>query len=396
MGAWGKELQVAVKMLFTVHRQVVFLLCLLPVLYTLFFGGLFYKNSLTMVPVVVCNLDVGDKGQELVRDLAYTPELNVTLVNGDADTDKLLAATNAAGAIVIPQDYTAKISSGSCATVELLAAYGNTVEGGTITKAVQAVISAKNAELIAKYRLSAGWEMAQAQGAQLSLSTRTLYNPTGGYTDFFLSPLILHGGQIAMVFLLGPSLVLEKRYRGKEMLVYPIRVLLVKLLLYTLLGTAVMVLCLTIGIGLIALFGMPLRGAISQIILLAAAFLLAVEGLGGIAALYFKTRLALVQAMVFYTLPAFLLSGYIWPETGMVDVVKWTSLLQPVHYALSDFRNLALTGSSPDYWLDVGILLGTGSIALALLYAFCAGERNEMQRRGVDKAMFLLYARKRI
>ena len=97
MDAWGKELQVAVKMLFTVHRQVVFLLCLLPVLYTLFFGGLFYKNALTMVPVVVCNLDVGDKGQELVRDLADTPELNITLVNGDADTDKLLAATNAAG-----------------------------------------------------------------------------------------------------------------------------------------------------------------------------------------------------------------------------------------------------------------------------------------------------------
>ena len=27
---------------------------------------------------------------------------------------------------------------------------------------------------------------------------------------------------------------------------------------------------------------------------------------------------------------------------------------------------------------------------------FCAGERNEMQRRGVDKAMFLLYSKKRI
>ena len=27
---------------------------------------------------------------------------------------------------------------------------------------------------------------------------------------------------------------------------------------------------------------------------------------------------------------------------------------------------------------------------------FFAGERNEMQRRGVDKAMFLLYSKKRI
>ena len=80
----------------------------------------------------------------------------------------------------------------------------------------------------------------------------------------------------------------------------------------------------------------------------------------------------------------------------MVDVVKWISLLQLVHYALSDFRNLALTGGSPDYWLDVRILLGTGSIAFVLLYVFCAGERNEMQRRGVDKAMFLLYSKKRI
>lgn len=354
MGAWGKELQVAVKMLFTVHRQVVFLLCLLPVLYTLFFGGLFYKNSLTMVPVVVCNLDVGDKGQELVRDLADTPELNVTLVNGDADTDKLLAATNAAGAIVIPQDYTAKISSGSCATVELLAAYGNTVEGGTITKAVQAVISAKNAELIAKYHLSAGWEMAQAQGAQLSLSTRTLYNPTGGYTDFFLSPLILHGGQIAMVFLLGPSLVLEKRYRGKEMLVYPIRVLLVKLLLYTLLGTAVMVLCLTIGIGF---FHMVCRGSTGEIIMLLLAYMSCMVSFALLVGAWVKVPYRAITYSLFYIMPSVLFTGAIWPRSSM-DVVSYgLSYLLPIGYVADDLRSLLVKGASAGLEVHIFILL---------------------------------------
>ena len=50
------------------------------VLFTLIFGGLFYKNSLTDVPIIVCNLDDGLSSQELIRDLYDTPEVAIKFV----------------------------------------------------------------------------------------------------------------------------------------------------------------------------------------------------------------------------------------------------------------------------------------------------------------------------
>ena len=80
--------------------------------------------------------------------------------------------------------------------------------------------------------------------------------------------------------------------------------------------------------------------------------------------------IALVQTMVFYTLPAFLLSGYIWPEVDMTEIIRWVSMLQPVHYVLTDFRILSLTGVAPQINQHAAILFAIGSVSFVLLYGF--------------------------
>lgn len=99
---------------------------------------------------------------------------------------------------------------------------------------------------------------------------------------------------------------------------------------------------------------------------LSAVFLLAVENLAGLIALYFRTRLALVQCLVFYTLPAFLLSGYIWPVQAMPGVIHSISLLQPVHYALSDFRQLALSGTAGSYAFHMAVLVSMAFLSCVM------------------------------
>lgn len=126
---------------------------------------------------------------------------------------------------------------------------------------------------------------------------------------------------------------------------------------------------LSVLIGIVvlaAVFHLPFRGPLWQILSLCALFLLAVENLAGLIALYFCTRLALVQFLVFYTLPAFLLSGYIWPVQAMPGIIHSISLLQPVHYALSDFRQLALSGTAGGYALHMAVLAGMAFTACIL------------------------------
>ena len=119
-----RELNDCAASMFTINRQGVAILIFLPIIYTLLFGGLFYKNSLTNIPVIICNLDDGSAGRSLVEDFMNTPELKVISVEGDALDDE-------------------------------------------------------------------------------------------NYTDFFLATLILHGGQIATIFVLEPSLAIRKNIAAK-------------------------------------------------------------------------------------------------------------------------------------------------------------------------------------
>ncbi|MBR1581139.1 MAG: hypothetical protein IJ668_11720 [Selenomonadaceae bacterium] len=83
----------------------------------------------------------------------------------------------------------------------------------------------------------------------------------------------------------------------------------------------------------------------------------------------FDLRMALIQCMVFYTLPAFLLSGYIWSEQGMIEPIRLISIIQPVHYILMDFRAMALVGTSENFVEHVAlfIAIGFGALLIAML-----------------------------
>lgn len=65
---------------------------------------------------------------------------------------------------------------------------------------------------------------------------------------------------------------------------------------------------------------------------------------------------------------AFLTSGYIWHEIGMIDIIKWISMLQPVHYITMDFRDLALVGASATYFSHTVVLFLVGMIFMLVLY----------------------------
>ena len=120
-----------------VNRQGVAIMIFLPIVYTFLFGGLFYENSLTRVPIIVCNLDDDSAAQTLVNDFINTPEVNVV------------------GVVVIPKDFSQKLARGENVAVELAVNYSSTVTGGTIVRAVQSVVATKNAEVLVNRRIAA-------------------------------------------------------------------------------------------------------------------------------------------------------------------------------------------------------------------------------------------------
>ncbi len=357
-----RELNDCAASMFTINRQGVAILIFLPIIYTLLFAGLFYKNSLTNIPMIICNLDDGSAGRSLVEDFINTPELKVISVEGDAlDDEKFLREDTAAGVVIIPKDFSNKIARGENVSVELVANYSSSVIGGTVVRAVQSVVATKNFEVLINRRIAAGWNETQAV-AQLSASTRILFNPTGGYTDFFLAALILHGGQIAMVFVLEPSLAIRKKYRGENLFRNPVRCLGAKIFLYTLFESAVMAICLAIGI---KFFGMICRGNPSEILILVAAYVACVTAFGLMMGAVAREPHQAIMWSLFYVMPSVLFAGAIWPRTSMDNISLFLSYVMPIGYAANDLRNLLVKGTAAGVEVHIAALLLMSAIFFA-------------------------------
>ena len=352
------ELNDCAAAMFGVNRQGVVILIFLPIIYTLLFGGLFYKNSLTKIPVIICNLDDGSAAQALVEDFLNTPELKVISIEGDALNENFLREDTAEGLIVIPKNFSNKIARGENVSIELVADYSSSVIGGTIARVVQSVVATKNFEVLINRRIAAGWNETLPNN-QLSLSSRILYNPTGGYTDFFLAALIVHGGQIATVFVLGPSLAIRKKYRGENLFRNPARCLAAKIFLYTLFETSVMAICLAIGI---KFFGMICRGSCSEILILVAAYVFCVTAFGLLMGALAREPHQAITWSLFYIMPSVLFAGAIWPRTSMDNVSLFLSYVMPIGYAANDLRSLFVKGSAASLDFHIAILIFMGGI----------------------------------
>lgn len=294
-----------IRMMYTVHLRIAGVLFFIPVIYTLIFGGLFYKNTLTDVPIIVCNLDDGFRSQGLIRDLYDTPEVAIKFVQTEpVDFEQLIIREKVSGIVVIPKDYSKNVLSGKASVIELIVDNKNTVLSGTASRAVQSVVGAHNSTTVVNRRMAAGWSSAQAQGA-LNLSSRMLYNPTGGYIDFFLAALIVHSGQIATVFTLAPSFSLEKKYRRRELAESPFTVLAAKLFVYVIYETTVILLCLTIGMGA---FKMICRGNFGEIIFLVLTFVACMTAFSLFVGAWVNIPQKAITLPLFYIMPSVLFS----------------------------------------------------------------------------------------
>ena len=192
----------------------------------------------------------------------------------------------------------------------------NTVLGGTVTRAVQSVISTESAEALVNNRIAAGWDVYQAQNAMMTLSTRIFYNPTSGYSDFFLTVLIIHSAQIAIVFLLAPEFSSEKQ-RRPEIFEKPLEILSAKILIYTAVEAAVMAFCFSIGI---KFFGLICRGSFVDIMVATSLFIFAMVTFALGVGAWVKIPYHAISYTLAYIMPSILFTGAIFFAVGLAGL----------------------------------------------------------------------------
>ena len=179
-------------------------------------------------------------------------------------------------------------------------------------------------------------------------------------------------GVVAMVmavvaFLTSLTMAREwERGTMEQLIATPVRKLeiqLGKLIPYFVIGMMDTALCAGAGVWW---FGVPFRGSWTVLFACSALFLIGVLSLGYFFSVTAKSQLGASQLALLVTLlPAFLLSGFIFPIDQMPVVVQWITRILPARYYVSILRSIFLKGTAVR--LLAGDIVALGIIAALLI-----------------------------
>lgn len=357
LSIWKKEIQVLLEK----RKLVCLILFFGAAAYALLIGNLYNGHIVQNIPMAVVDMDDSMESRALIQAIFESDQYTLQAYVGREEEGRpLLEDKKVAALVVIPQNFSKSLAAGETVQVGLISDGSNTLVQSYSLAPIQTVIATFAAAQAQKTAMAAG--IPQLPPVPVSLSVRMTQNQTNSYAFFYMYGVMITAAQIGIMLSVALSF-----YHGlkegdfKRLGVW--KTLLAKEIFYILCSMA----AACIGLFcLVGLFQFPFRGSFAAFLLLYGCFALAAANLAGLFALYFRTELALVQALVFYALPAFLLSGYIWPTLGMLPLWNWMSALIPLHYVIPHVRSMALGGSAGGSEADAAVLLAFGLIIFVI------------------------------
>lgn len=246
--------------------------------------------------------------------------------------------------IVVPSDFSEKLNSGIAVNVQALVDGTDSNSANLGMSYSQAVVQGYSQQLRLEWLRRRGQLRAEPP---LSVDSRTWYN------ENLESMATIVPGVVAMVmavvgtFLTSLTVAREWERGTMEQListpVTPLEIMLGKLLPYVAIGLFDTSICAALGVWW---FEVPFRGHVGVFFLSSTLFMTVVLSLGYFFSVIAKTQLAASQISLVATfLPAFLLSGFIYPIDQMPAVVQLITHIVPARYYMAILRNVFLKGT---------------------------------------------------
>ncbi len=320
------------------------IILLMPLIQLAIFG---YAVNLDIhhVPLCVYDRDGTQTSQDLLKHFQATSYFNIVRVADNyRDVVRDIDYGVCTVAIVVPPQFSQTLHSSGHASVQVLldASDNNTASIGMsyAQGILQGYSSKVQTEWIEKHGLPAG-------RADISFEARMWFNENLESMDNFVPGVIALVMAVIGAFLTSLTIAREwERGTMEQLISTPVGKLEIqfgKLIPYFVIGIADTALCAGVAVWW---FGVPFRGSWTVMFGCSMLFLITVLALGYFISVTGKSQLAASQMALLATfLPAFLLSGFIFPIDQMPVVVQWITRILPARYYVFILRNVFLKGT---------------------------------------------------
>jgi ABC-2 type transport system permease protein len=205
-------------------------------------------------------------------------------------------------------------------------------------------------------------------GSSVIPSTRVWFNPDLRSRNYFVPGVVANILLMVTLMLTAQAIIREKEIGTMEQLMVtpmrPLELMLGKTLPFALVG---MVNMLVVTGAALLIFHIPFRGNFFLLMLCSLLFLMTSLGAGLFLSTISNTQQQANMGSFFFTMPAFMLSGFTFPIRNMPLPVQYLTYLNPLRYFLEIVRGVFLKGVGVSVlWPHILILAVYGTAVLSL------------------------------
>lgn len=323
------------------------------------------------VTIGIKNDDNSPEISTLVKSYGHSKYINSINFDNVQDIENAVKRSKIKGAVIIPNDFSTKLSKGE--TADLLI-----ITDGSETNTANYVQS--YALSIANNWLTTSKYWTKTTKPLISSETRTWYNPDLN-SHYFIVP-----GSIAitmtLIGILLTSLVIAREWERGTMEallstnVRAVHVVLGKYIPYFLLGMVSMSFNVFLCVGI---FQIPFRGSYFMLFLISGIFLFTSLGIGLLISTILKNQfMASMVAMSLGFMPALMLSGLVFPINSMPVFFQNLMRIIPPRYYISFIESEFMTGGVNIIRFENAIYL----TILGLILFFTVYKKTQMRLEG--------------
>lgn len=272
-------------------------------------------------------------------------------LESDKEVESIFQKGEIKEVIVFEQNFAEKLERDGIANVQLLADASDPNIARMVTVYTQSII---NGFIHDEYA-------SKHTPMRIKPEIRMFYNEEIQSVFMFVPGLMAMIMMLISALMSSVSLTREKEMGTMEVLLVsplkPIQIILGKVAPYLLIAfiDSIMIIAMANLV-----FGMPINGSLSLLLLECFIFIFLALSLGIFISTVAPTQLvAMFVSMIGLMLPTLLLSGFIFPIENMPEVLQWVSLIMPARWFNDVVKDIMLKGVGLNYvWKETAILIG--------------------------------------
>lgn len=307
--------------------------------------------ELRSLPVGVMDLDHSQTSRAIVRDMTAGGFIvDAGRIHSRDEVERGFRRKEFLAVLVFPEGMDRDLADGNSPTIQLLIDGSDAATAQTVENYMSAVIARKNIELLRE-------DLGDIK-PPLEARVRFLFNPELRSPDFVVPGLTAVIMIMICALLTSVAVAREKETGTMEQImttpIKPSHVLIGKVIPYMVIAVLDATLVLLIGR---VVFHVQMAGSWWILAAYSLLYLFISLALGLLVSTLAKTQqVAMTVALVATMLPTLLLSGFLFPLSGMPQVLQWIAHIIPATYYLEVIRGIMLTGR---HWypFELGIML---------------------------------------